>query len=114
MSVIVASGRNGDGGSSLPDILASFATKFKESHTFLQKYAARVGRAHAEFRADVMEKRRVTEQERVINMRIVHKSVEEMRDAETRFLNSLLDTIVPDAHASYTTPPATNDDDASP
>lgn len=63
----------------------------------LQRYAARIGKSHASMRADLMEKRRVMEQERVMDLRAVKGSLEELRERESRFVASLFEAIIPGA-----------------
>lgn len=81
-----------------------YGPKIKEASAILQKYMARVGKAHAGIRADLMEKRRVMEQERVINMRDFQKSFDDVKQVEVRFLSNLLDAIIPTESSESSTP----------
>ena len=80
-----------------------------------QQYMSRIGKAHADFRTTLAQKKRMAEQQHVQNLRAFTKSigdsVEDMKKMEIAFASALLDAIIPEQQ-QQPPPPAGTDDAA--
>lgn len=66
-----------------------------------QLYMSRIGKAHAEFKTTLAQKKRMAEQQHVQNLRAFTKSlgdcVEDMKKMEVAFASALFDAIIPES-----------------